>query len=404
MTLGVRDQRPPRTRTPRLFRPFPRLNGNGRSILLVTFSLLVYGTVCMISASEGQAAANGGSVFAFVKRDGAFLVIGLIAFYFVARIRMDLLVKSAPFLIVSGLVLLVAVEFIGITANGGKRWLGGPGVNIQPSEMFKLFTIIYLAWLVQHQYRELASWRVLLGWLSPVLGGIVLIVVEPDIGTSSVVAVLLFTMLFMAGLDWRKLTTMGAVGALGVLVYAKDKPYAVKRLLGFLHPSANPLSSGYQLAQSKIGLGSGGLSGLGLGHSREKWGFLPNPHTDFVFAIVGEELGFIGALAVLALFIWFLVSALKIARQTPNATYRLMVVGITTWIMFEAVINIASVVGWWAVTGIPLPFFSYGGTALIAQLVAVGLLVNIAHDPTPSPDFVIGRRLVPPRRSYPREY
>jgi cell division protein FtsW len=173
-------------------------------------------------------------------------------------------------------------------------------------------------------------------------------------------------------------------------VYAILEPYSVRRLTSFLHPNSNLTTSGYQLLQSRIGLGAGGLTGLGLDHSREKWGLLPNPHTDFIFTIIGEELGLVGTLSVIALFIGFLMVATRIARQCTNEVYRLLVVGITAWIVLEAVINIASVVGFWAVTGIPLPFFSYGGTALITELAAIGLLYNIAHDRSRSPRLVIG--------------
>ena len=159
--------------------------------------------------------------------------------------------------------------------------------------------------------------------------------------------------------------------------------------MSFLHPNTHLLGSGYQLLQSRIGLGAGGVGGLGLGHSREKWGLLPNPHTDFIFTIIGEELGLIGTLLVIALFVAFLFAAVRIAQQCTNSVYRLVAVGITTWIAVEALINIASVVGWWAVTGIPLPFFSYGGTALITELAAVGLLYNIAHDRSHSGDVTI---------------
>jgi cell division protein FtsW len=164
--------------------------------------------------------------------------------------------------------------------------------------------------------------------------------------------------------------TVAAVGT-----YLGVEPYSAKRFFSFLHPNSNLLGSGYQLLQSRIGLGAGGISGLGLGHSREKWGLLPNPHTDFIFTIVGEELGIIGTLAVIALFVAFLMVSVRIARQCSNQVYRL--------------INISSVVGWWAVTGVPLPFFSYGGTALITELAAVGLLYNIAHDRSRSGDLTI---------------
>ena len=208
-------------------------------------------------------------------------------------------------------------------------------------------------------------------------------------GLAVVVAIALGT-LFVAGLPRRIVTSVMLLSIPVMGIYALLQPYSVRRLTSFLHPNANLATSGYQLLQSRIGLGAGGVTGLGLDHSREKWGLLPNPHTDFIFTIIGEELGLVGTLCVIALFIGFLMAATRIARQCTNEVYRLVVVGITTWIVLEAVINIASVVGFWAVTGIPLPFFSYGGTALITELAAVGLLYNIAHDRSRSSHLVIG--------------
>ena len=214
----------------------------------------------------------------------------------------------------------------------------------------------------------------------PVIGGAGLIVLEPDIGTSSVVVAIAFMMLFATGLPWRMLIRVALLGLVAFGGYMVYRPYSARRFFSFLHPNQNLLGSGYQLLQSKIGLGAGGLTGLGLGHSREKWGLLPNPHTDFIFTIVGEELGLLGTVTVIALFVWFLFVAVRIAQRSSNDVYRVMVVGVTTWIMLEVIINVASVVGWWAVTGVPLPFFSYGGTALITELTAIGLVYNIAHD------------------------
>jgi cell division protein FtsW len=262
-------------------------------------------------------------------------------------------------------------------------------IDLQPSELFKLCTIVFLAWLVQHHHEELNNWRQLVMWSVPIWLGCGFIVLEPDIGTASVVLVIAVSILAVAGLSRRLLfgalvTTGAAVGT-----YLGVEPYSAKRFFSFLHPNTDLLGSGYQLLQSRIGLGAGGISGLGLGHSREKWGLLPNPHTDFIFTIVGEELGIIGSLAVIALFVAFLMVSVRIARQCSNQVYRLIAVGITTWIIVEALINISSVVGWWAVTGVPLPFFSYGGTALITELAAVGLLYNIAHDRSRSGDLTI---------------
>lgn len=372
-----------------LLQPTPRGNTNARVLVFITVLMIIFGTIAIASASEGQSAANGGSSYSIMIHDLVFLGFGLFAFYVMTRIRLDRLVSSAPLLVGGGLLLLVAVKAIGVTTNGGKRWLNLHVIYLQPSELFKLGTVVFMAWLVQHHHNELDHWRQLALWTLPVTLGLGLIVIEPDIGTSSVVAMIAFAILAVAGLSSPLLRRIGLLGVLAFGSYMAYKPYSARRFFSFLHPNSNLAGSGYQLLQSRIGLGTGGVAGLGLGHSREKWGLLPNPHTDFIFSIIGEEMGLIGTLVVIGLFVAFLFAAMRIAQQCSNSVYRLMAIGIATWISVEAVINIASVVGWWAVTGIPLPFFSYGGTALITELAAVGLLYNIAHDTSRSGDITI---------------
>jgi cell division protein FtsW len=374
-----------------LWHPLPRGNALGRMLLAVTTALVIFGTIFVASASEGQSAADGGTAFSIMIHDIAYLCLGIVALYLATRIRLERLVRSAPLIIGSGLVLLLAVKAIGVTTNGGKRWLNLRVIDLQPSELFKLCVVLFVAWLVLHHHDELNNWKQLLIWTMPVWIGCGFIVLEPDIGTATVVLVIAVAMLAVAGLSRQLLTGVLALSVVSVGAYLLFEPYSAKRFFSFLHPNAkaNLLGSGYQLLQSRIGLGAGGVTGLGLGHSREKWGLLPNPHTDFIFTIVGEELGLVGTLAVIALFLAFLMVAVRIAQRCSNQVYRLVAVGITTWIMVEALINIASVVGWWAVTGVPLPFFSYGGTALITELAAVGILYNIAHDQTRTGDLTI---------------
>ncbi len=371
----------------RFVQPLPRGGATGRALLVVTTALVIFGTIFVASASEGQAA--NGTAFSIMAHDGAYLCLGVFALYVAARVRLERLVRAAPLLIVTGLVLLLAVKAVGITTNGGKRWLNLHVIDLQPSELFKLCTVLFIAWLVYHHHDELNNWRQLMVWTTPLWLGCGLIVLEPDIGTASVVLMIALAMLGVAGLSARLLGRAVVLTGLAVGAYLLLKPYSAKRFFSFLHPNTNLLGSGYQLLQSRIGFGVGGVTGLGLGHSREKWGLLPNPHTDFIFTIVGEELGLIGALAVIALFVAFLMVSTRIAQQCTNQVYRLVAVGITTWIAVEALINISSVVGWWAVTGVPLPFFSYGGTALITELAAVGLLYNIAHDRSRTGDLTI---------------
>jgi cell division protein FtsW len=371
------------------FQPVPRGVASGRVLLLITTLLVTFGTIAVASASEGQASANGGTTWSIMIHDLVYLGFGIFALYLASRVRLDRLVRAAPLLILFGLGLLLAVRVIGVTSNGGTRWLNLHVIYLQPSELFKLFTVLFVAWLVQHHHDELDHWRQLAIWSVPVTFGCALIVIEPDIGTSSVVVAIAFAMLAVGGLSRKMLGRIGVLGVVAFGTYMVSKPYSAKRFFSFIHPNTHLLGDGYQLLQSRIGLGAGGVGGLGLGHSREKWGLLPNPHTDFIFTVIGEELGLIGTLVVIALFVAFLFAAVRIAQQCTNSVYRLVAVGITTWIAVEALINIASVVGWWAVTGIPLPFFSYGGTALITELAAVGLLYNIAHDRSHSGDVTI---------------
>ena len=374
----------------RVLQPFPRGDRAGTTLLILTALMVGYGTVMVGSASDAQSALNGGTSFALAIRDLLYLAIGAIVFWLVARLRLRWLINLAPMLIGIGLSLLVAVELVGITVNGGKRWLPTPFIQIQPSEFFKLLVVLYTAWVVQHHHRRIGNWQHLAVWMSPLLLGVGLILLEHDVGTDTVVSAIALAVLFVAGLPRRIVNATLLLSVPVVGIYAMLEPYSVRRLMSFLHPNVNLATSGYQLLQSRIGLGAGGLTGLGLDHSREKWGLLPNPHTDFIFTIIGEELGLVGTLSVIALFVGFLMVATRIARQCTNEVYRLVVVGIATWIVLEAMINIASVVGFWAVTGIPLPFFSYGGTALITELAAIGLLYNIAHDRSRSPHLVIG--------------
>ena len=377
--------------------------------------MVTFGTIMMASASEGQAAANGGSPWSIMLRDIIYLAIGIFAFYFAARVRLSQLIRKAPILMIIGIGMLVAVKLVGVSANGGKRWLNLKVINLQPSEIFKLLTVVFVAWLIEHYHNELNNWKQLAIWTLPITFASGLVLLQPDIGTASVIIVIAFSMFSVAGLSKWIQVRFGIISAIGFFAYMQMKPYSAQRFLAFLHPNQNLASSGYQLYQSKIGFGAGGIAGLGLGNSREKWGFLPNPHTDFIYTIIGEELGLIGSLVVIALFVAFLFAAVRIAQQCSNQSYRFIVIGITTWIIFEAIVNIASVVGWWAVTGIPLPFFSYGGTALITELAAIGILYNIAHDTSRSGDLTFREHVVTdfraqfesrtqPRQSRPRSY
>lgn len=366
------------------FQPLPRGNATALRLLLITIALVAVGTFMVASASEGQAALNG-SAFSIMKSDVLWLVLGFFAMFAMMHIRLQNLLRMAFFLLLVSLASLVLVALAGTSVSGGKRWLSFGSLNIQPSEFFKMVALIYVAAVVSRYYRRLGSGQHLILWMSPIAIGVGFILLEHDLGTASIVGAIAFVMLFQAGMSWFQVAITTGTAITGGLLYSVSSTYAWARVAAVLHQGSDLSTSGYQLLQSKIGLGAGGIAGLGYGHSREKWGLLPNPHTDFIFSIIGEELGYIGTVAVIALFVWFMFTGIKIARNCTNDVYRLLAVGITAWITIEAAINIASVVGLWAVTGVPLPFVSYGGSALMTELAAVGLLYNIAHDTSRSP-------------------
>jgi len=363
-----------------LFQPFPRGNSTGRWLLVLCAGMIGYGAVMVASATEGVAALSG-STYHLMMLDAIWIGMGSLVLWVTTRIRLELLVRLGPLWLVTGLGMLLAVLAIGVRLNGGKRWISfGTHVQIQPSEFFKLFLVLYVAWVVTRYHRYLANYQYLLLAATPIAAGLGLILMEHDLGTTSIVAMIAFAMLIDAGMTIFQCTVTVGLGVTAAVLYGVADGTTAKRFLAFLHPNSQTAGANYQLTQSKIAIGDGGWTGLGYGNSRAKWGLLPSPHTDFIFSTISEELGFLGALFVLVLFIAFLYFATRVIRNCTNQTYRLIAVGITTWIALEAIINMASVVGLWAITGVPLPFFSYGGSALVVNMAAVGLLYSIAND------------------------
>ena len=376
-------------RTPYLFQPFPKEDSRGKMLLVITTVMVVLGTAFVGSASEGQTIATGGTPMSILGHSIAYAVIGGFALFMVSKVQLQKLLRFSTILLYVALFALVAVWKSGVSVNGGQRWLNLHLIVFQPSELFKLATVLYIGSMIQKHYLTLGRASYLLRYLVPVLGGFGLILLEPDMGTSSMVIAITLTMLITAGMSRTFILSASAILFLGLVGFVAVKSYAWSRFTSFLHFGQFQHSLNYQIDQSKTAIGSGGLTGLGFGHSRAKWGLLPNPHTDFIFSILGEEMGLIGALVVISLFAWFLLVAVRIAARCTNQAYRYVAMGITVWIGLEAIINIASVMGWWAVTGIPLPFFSYGGTSLIMEMIAVGILYNIANDRSVSKDLTI---------------
>jgi cell division protein FtsW len=344
-------------------------------------TLCVIGLVMVGSASPIISMSLYGSSWGILIRQVMWMGLGLVAFYVLSRLDYRKWRKVRVPLLLGTLALLVVVLVpgIGVTAGGSSRWVGFGQFRIQPSELMKLALAIFAADLLTRRVTQLREAKRVVVPILGVLGiSSILILKQPDMGTALVLACIAFGVMFMGGVPMKPIIkVLGAFAVVATIVGLAD-PYRRDRILSFINPGAHQSGSGYQVWQSLIGLGSGHLTGLGLGGGRQKWGLLPNAHTDFIFSVLGEELGLIGAIVVLGLFFALAWYGLRVAALAPDRFGSLMAVAITTWITSQAVINVGAVVGVLPVTGIPLPFISFGGSSLVINLAAAGILMNIA--------------------------
>jgi cell division protein FtsW len=287
--------------------------------------------------------------------------------------------------LVAILLILVLVPGVGVRSGGAARWLRFGPVGLQPAELAKLALILYGAAWLGGRRAEIGKPAVILPFFFVVATLAGLIVAEPDLGTTIVLVAIAMTMYFVAGARLRVFAAIaGLAGVLGLAI-AIEQPYRLQRFLTFLDPWSDPQGSGFQTIQSLYGLALGGLFGEGLGAGREKFGFLPAPYTDSIFAVLGDELGLAGTLAVIVLFFVIGYRGIRIALRAPDATGALLAAGITTWLVFQAWVNMAVVASLVPMTGITLPFISYGGSSLCVGLIAVGILLNIGRESGPEP-------------------
>ncbi len=348
--------------------------------LFSVLALSAIGLIMIFSASPTMALKLGDSYY-YLKRHVFYLLLGFSALYFGLRLDLETLKKwSAPILVLSlAVLLLVYIPGLGRKVSGALRWIDLVFFSFQPSEIIKFTMVLFLAKMLSKSGEGIQDF--FRGLLPPLLLVTVvsaIIVNQPDLGTAIAIASTAFIMLFAAGANLWHLAAIGVTGVAGMIGIAMSSAYRMQRLIAYLNPWKDPYGVGFHIIQSLLAVGSGGLFGVGLGASRQKFFYLPQQFTDFIFAILCEELGFVGGVGVIVLFILFAVRGVRIALAAPDNFSFLLAIGLVSWLTLQALINILVVVGLLPTTGIPLPFISYGGTATVMGLFCVGIVLNIS--------------------------
>lgn len=359
-----------------------RPRGNSFWLLITLVAVLcMIGVVMVFSASSITSLTTFGSPWHYFIRQWIWLALGWTGLFVASRVHYSVWRRVTTLLMWSsvGLLLVVLVPGVGVSAGGATRWIGTSTVQIQPSELAKLALIFFAADILDRRAGK-GPWKYQAGPVIAMMGLVALLVMaQPDMGTTIVVAVVTASMLFAAGIPgkWMGGMAAGAVG--GSFVLAKASPYRWSRLTAFLHPFAHASTSGYQSVEALVALSHGQVLGDGIGASLASYGYLPNAQTDFIFAVIGEETGLVGGLFVSGLFAALVLVGVRVAARARSRYACLLATGITAWLASQAVINIGAVVGILPVTGVPLPFVSFGGSALVIALFGVGVLANIAR-------------------------
>ncbi len=341
---------------------------------------MIVGLVAVYSASFVLGLARFGDPQYYIVRQAAWAVVGLALLLAAARTDYDLLRRYALPLMVLTIAGLMAVLVIGVEGGGARRWIGFGEITLQPAEFAKLTVTIYLAaWLAAKgdSIRSFESgfvpFVIILGLVAA------LIMLEPSLGTTFIILCIAVTMFYVAGASMVQMAALAISGTLALLVLATVEGYRLERILTFLKPEVDPQGHGFQTRQALIALGNGGIDGLGLGASRAKFFYIPESHTDGIFAIVGEEMGIIAAAAVLLLYVVLMVRGFQVARRCEDEFGMLVATGITTWFTVQAIVNIGGITSVLPLTGVPLPFLSYGSNALVANMLAMGVLICISR-------------------------
>jgi len=348
--------------------------------LLVVLNLV--GLVMVLSASSVYSLDESGNSWAIFVRQAFSAGLGLAILLVVQRVdyRSWKKLSAAGLAVALGLLVAVLIPQVGAGANGATRWIALGPISIQPSEVAKLALLVYAAMLLSHRLSVVQQSARSLAPLGGVTALVVLLIMlQPNLGTTLIILGIVAVMLFTAGAPMRPMAVIAALLAVMGVALAWAAPYRRARVLAFLDPWADPAGTGYQTLQATSAIAEGGWTGVGIGASRAKWGFLPFAHTDFIFAIIAEEFGIIGATFVVALYGGLVVVGSRVARRAPDAFGMLLATGITAWFGLQALVNMGAVAGLLPITGVPLPFVSAGGSALLANMAAAGVLLGVAR-------------------------
>lgn len=351
-------------------------------LFLSVLFLSIFGVIMIYSASYVWAEYKFDDPFKFLKNQSIFLCLGVFLLYFISKIDSIYYFKKANFLFMSCLILmiLVLIPGIGTVRNGSRSWFGIGSFGVQPSEFMKLSLIIFTAKYLCVKEKDLQNVK---KGVLPILGIVMLvfglIMLQPDFGTGVILVMSIIGMLFVGGVNFKFFLKLGIMGIAGIAILILSAPYRLKRILSFLNPWEDPLGSGFQIIQSLYAIGPGGLFGMGLGGSRQKHFYLPEPQTDFIFSIISEEFGFMGILIVAIFFLTIIIRGFCIAKRAPDLFSKYICFGITFSLAFQALLNLMVVVGLIPVTGVTLPFLSYGGSSLLISMASMGIVLNVSR-------------------------